>query len=144
MSYTSGIGGYSISMPEGWERTEDGANVRFADKLHTFSVDITCWSGPLTIDTVTSTEIPLLTQSIPAFELVDVTAVSLPAGDAVLVRYHANSDPDPVTGKQHRLDVDRYLLVSNGQMAAISLAVPSGSDNVDVSNLVSQSFRWTA
>jgi hypothetical protein len=49
-----------------------------------------------------------------------------------------------VTGKQYRLDVDRYELFKNGKVAAISLAVPAGSDNVDVSNLVSRSFQWTA
>lgn len=144
VSYTSSAGGYSISMPEGWERTENGANVQFADKLHVFSVEIGCWSGPLTAETVQATQIPELATQVPAFELVDVQAVTLPAGDAIVIRYRANSEPDSVTGKQHRLDVDRYELVSNGRLASISLAAPAGSDNVDVSRLVSESFRWTA
>ncbi len=144
VSYTSTAGGYSISMPEGWERTETGPNVQFADKLHVFSVELGCWSGPLTVDTVKATQIPKLAAQISAFELVDVQAVTLPTGDAILIRYRTNSEPDAVTGKQHRLEVDRYELVSNGRLASISLAAPAGSDNVDVSRLVSESFRWTA
>ncbi|MEA2595260.1 MAG: hypothetical protein QOF01_1729, partial [Thermomicrobiales bacterium] len=83
-------------------------------------------------------------QKEPAFALVDVTAVDLPAGPAVLIRYQANSAPDEVTGKQIRLDVERYELFKDGKLAAISLRVPAGSDNVDVSNMISRSFQWTA
>jgi hypothetical protein len=144
VAYISSTGGYSISMPEGWERTENGPNVQFADKLHVFSVDLGCWSGPLTVDTVQANQIPALAAQIPAFGLVDVQAVTLPAGDVILIQYRTNSEPDAVTGKQHRLDVDRYELVSNSRLVSISLAAPAGSDNVDVSRLVSESFRWTA
>jgi hypothetical protein len=142
--YTSAEGGYSISMPEGWARTENGPNVQFQDKLHTFSVEISCATTSPTAATVTQDEIPLLATQIPAFELVSVQDISLPAGPAALIRYRTNSAPDDVTGKQYRLDVDRYETYSNGKLAVITLAVPAGSDNVDVSNLVSQSFRWTS
>jgi hypothetical protein len=143
VTYTSTAGGYSITMPEGWARTENGSNVQFRDKLHTFTVEIACAVTALTVDSVTQTEVPTLAQQIPAFELVDVKAVNLPAGPAVLVQYRTNSAPDDVTGKQYRLDVDRYEISGNGKVAIVSLAVPAGSDNVDVSNQVSQSFRWT-
>jgi hypothetical protein len=143
VAYISTDGGYSIQMPEGWARTEDGANVRFADKLHTFSVDATCLGTAPTVDSVTNVEVPALTQQVPAFELIDVKAVDLPAGPAILVRYYANSAPDEVTGKQYRLEVERYELWKDGKLAAITLAVPAGSDNVDVANLVTKSFRWT-
>jgi hypothetical protein len=142
--YTSTAGGYSISMPEGWARTEDGANVRFADKLHVFTVEISCANESVSVDAFTKVELPQLSQQIPAFELVDVAPISLPAGEGILIRYRTNSQPDEVTGKQYRLDVDRYDLTANGRLAVISLAVPAGSDNVDVSNLVSQSFRWNS
>lgn len=142
--YTSADGGYTIKMPEGWARTEHGPNVTFSDKLHTFTVEVTCASGAPTVDSVKTAEVPALAQQIPAFELVDVSAVSLPAGDAVLVRYRTNSAPDDVTGKQYRLDIDRYEIFGDGRLAVISLAVPAGSDNVDVSNLVSRSFAWTS
>lgn len=143
VTYTSPNGGYSISVPEGWARTENGANVAFADKLHTFTVDVECTSAQPTVDTVTNIEVPLLARQIPAFELIDVKAVDLPAGPAVLIQYRTNSAPDDVTGKQYRLDVDRYEVYSDGKLAAISLAGPAGSDNIDVSNQVSRSFQWT-
>lgn len=141
--FTSVDGGYTISMPEGWARTESGPNVRFADKLHTFTVDAVCAANAPTVESVTSEEVTRLTREVPAFELVDVTEVVLPAGPAVLVRFRTNSTPDDVTGKQIRLDVERYELFKDGRQVAISLAVPAGSDNVDVANLVSRSFRWT-
>jgi len=142
--YTSADGGYMISMPEGWARTEDGPNVRFADKLHTFSVEIGCAASAPTGDSAKRVDVPQLVRQVAAFELVEVKTIALPAGPAVLIRYRANSAPDDVTGKQYRLDVERYEVFKDGKLAAISLAVPAGSDNVDVAVLVSQSFRWTA
>jgi len=142
--YTSSAGGYVISMPEGWARQENGAAVVFSDKLHRFSVDVSCVTTAPTIESATAQDTASLSQSVPAFALVDVTAVDLPAGPAILVRYQANSAPDDVTGKVYRLDIDRYEIFKDGRLAVIELAVPAGSDNVDVSNQVSQSFQWTA
>jgi hypothetical protein len=131
-------------MPEGWARSEVGANVSFTDKLHTFTVEISCASQEPTVESINQNEVPKLASQIAGFELVDVKSISLPAGSAFLVRYRMNSPPDEVTGKQYRLDVDRYEIYKAGKLAAISLAVPAGSDNVDVSNQVSSSFRWTS
>src|SRR5438128_4444210 len=33
VSYTSSVGGYSLKVPEGWARSEKGADVDFIDKL---------------------------------------------------------------------------------------------------------------
>ena len=61
-----------------------------------------------------------------------------PAGrPTLLIRYRANSAPDAVTGKQVRLEVDRYEFFKNGQLAALSLSAPAGSDNVDAWNQIS-------
>ena len=144
VTYTAKDGGYSIAMPEGWARQESGPNVSFEDKLHRFSVEVRCAETAPTIESAQTVEAAALAQQVPAFELVDVTAVDLPAGPGILVRYRTNSAPDEVTGKQIRLDVDRYELFKDGREVVISLAVPAGSDNVDVSNQVSRSFRWTA
>jgi hypothetical protein len=83
-----------------------------------------------------------LEQQVEAFEKVEIKAVDLPAGQAVRIRYRANSAPDSVTGKKVRLEVDRYELFKDGKLAAISLAAPAGSDNVDVWKQISDSFRW--
>jgi hypothetical protein len=144
VQYTSADGGYTILMPEGWARKEDGPNVTFSDKLHTFTVEVTCAASAPSVDSANSTDVPALAQKEPAFTLVAVKPVDLPSGPAVLIQYQANSAPDEVTGKQIRLDVDRYELFKDGELAAISLRVPAGSDNLDVSNKVSGSFLWTA
>ncbi len=142
VAYTSPTGGYSITMPEGWARQENGANVSFSDKLHLFSVEIGCGTGPADEAAAQGEVDSTLAQTIPAFELVAITSVTLPAGPAVLIQYRTNSEPDPVTGRQYRLDVDRYELVRDGVRAIISLGGPAGSDNVDVSRQVSESFQW--
>lgn len=142
--YTSAGGGYTVSMPEGWARKEDGPNVTFSDKRHTFTVEITCAAAAPTVDSANNVDVPALAQKEPAFALVGVKAIDLPAGPAVLIQYQTNSAPDEVTGKQIRLEVDRYEVFKDGKLAAISLRVPAGSDNVDVSNTVSRSFQWTA
>lgn len=144
VTYTSASGGYAVTMPEGWARQEAGANVTFVDKLHRFSVEVGCADAAPTLDSAQTQDAASLAARTPAFELVDVTAVDLPAGPAILIRYRMNSAPDEVTGKQIRLDVDRYELFKDGRLAAISLAAPAGSDNVDVSHQVARSFRWTA
>lgn len=144
VTYHSTAGGYQIAMPEGWARAEAGPNVSFTDKLHQFGVTLSCVSGAPTVQRATSVDVPALKREAPAFELVKVAAVTLSAGSGVLIQYRMNSAPDPVTNKQIRLDADRYEVAKNGVEAAITLAVPAGSDNVDVSKKVAESFAWTA
>lgn len=145
VSYTSKTGGYSITMPEGWARQEAGTNVTFSDsKLHQFGVEIDCANTAPTVDSAKAEAAEKLNSTIPAFELVNIKSIKLPAGPAILIQYRANSAPDEVTGKQHRIDVDRYEIFKDGKLAVISIASPAGSDNVDVSRQVSESFRWLA
>jgi len=144
VTYQSTAGGYSIVMPEGWARKENGPNVDFADPSHEFSVQIDCATLAPTIESVKATGMAALAQSIEGFTFVDVSTLQLPSGPAIKIRYQANSKPDDVTGKQHRLDVERYEIFKDGRVAVITLAVPAGSDNVDVSNQISTSFQWTA
>jgi hypothetical protein len=143
VTYTSQEGGYAVTMPEGWARKASGPNVSFVDKLHRFSVEVACADAAPTAESAKTVDVAQLAKQEPAFELVDVNPIDLPSGPAILIRYRTNSSPDEVTGKQIRLDVDRYEIFKDGRLAALSLAVPAGSDNVDVSNQVSGSFRWT-
>lgn len=143
VTYQSRAGGYSLSVPEGWARQESGANAGFADKLHQITVEVSCTSTPLTLDSAKTIDVPRLAKSVPAFQLMTTEMVSLPAGQAVLIRYQANSAPDAVTGKQYRLDVDRYEFFQSGKVAALSMSAPAGSDNVDVWRYISESFRWS-
>jgi hypothetical protein len=143
VSYHSSAGGYSLDVPEGWARSETGPNVSFVDKLDSIKVQITSGSAVPTVQSVTDSDVPQLEQQVEAFEKVEIKAVDLPAGQAICIRYRANSAPDSVTGKKVRLEIDRYELFKDGKLAAISLAAPAGSDNVDVWKQISDSFRWS-
>src|SRR5207237_1294507 len=118
VDYRSTAGGYHLQVPEGWARTERSASVTFADKLHSVAVDIESASGPRTVDTVRSMDEPKIRSSVRAFQEIKVQAVALSSGSAVLLRYRANSEPNQVTGKVYRLEVDRYEIYRNGKRAA--------------------------
>jgi hypothetical protein len=141
--YRSNIGGFAVSIPEGWARTTTKASVSFTDKLNTVVVSWQPAGAAPTAASAKADEVPQLVQSARAFTLVGITTGSLPAGPFVLVRYQANSDPNPVTGKQYRLDVLRYELFKDGEERVITLLSPVGADNVDPWNAVTQSFTWS-
>jgi hypothetical protein len=68
--------------------------------------------------------------------------VSRAGGTAVLIRYSADSQPDPVTGKVYKDAIERYEFYRNGTEAVVTLAGPAGADNVDPWRTVTNSFRW--
>jgi hypothetical protein len=129
-----------VTVPEGWSRTRAGTTVTFTDKLNTVQVDARP-GGPVTISGEKKTDVPELRNSTRAFKLVRVSKVSLPAGSAVLIAYQANSDPNPVTGKQYRLDVLRYVVFHAGTRTTLTLLSPVGADNVDPWRIVTESLK---
>jgi hypothetical protein len=135
-------GGFSVKIPEGWARVGTSSSTSFTDKLNTIVMSWSTASSAPTLESVQSTDVPALRQSEKAFELVKVSTVKLPAGEAVLVTYRANSEPNAVTGKQYRLDVLRYSLFHQGLRVDITLLSPVGADNVDPWNTVVRSVAW--
>jgi hypothetical protein len=138
--FHSAKGGWTVTVPEGWSRTTTGTTVTFTDKLNTVQVDAQP-GRPVTVAGVRKTDVPALANGTRAFTLTSVTQVTLPAGPAVLISYQANSDPNPVTGKQYRLDVLRYELFHSGTRTTLTLLSPVGADNVDPWRIVTQSLR---
>ncbi len=138
--YHSAKGGWTVTVPEGWSRTTTGTTVTFTDKLNTVQVDAQPGT-PVTLTDAKKTDVPALAASTRAFKLVSVTEVTLPAGPAVLISYQANSDPNPVTGKQYRLDVLRYELYHSGTRTTLTLLSPVGADNVDPWKIVTDSLK---
>ena len=138
--YHAAKGGWTVTVPEGWSRTTTGTTVTFTDKLNTVQVDAQP-GRPVTLAGVRKTDVPALANGTRAFTLTSVTQVTLPAGLAVLISYQANSDPNPVTGKQYRLDVLRYELFHSGTRTTLTLLSPVGADNVDPWRIVTQSLR---
>jgi hypothetical protein len=135
-------GRFSVSVPEGWSRTQSASSVIFTDKLNTIEAAWTPATSAPTLSTVKTTDVPKLQAAGAAFEFTSVTAVTLPAGPAVLLEYRVNSAPNAVTGKQYRLDVQRYTIFRNGTRADVSLISPVGADNVDPWRIVSRSLAW--
>ena len=74
----------------------------------------------------------------------DVRSVQRKGGTAVLITYDADSAVNPVTGKAVRASVERYTFWQGGRQAVLTLAGPTGADNVDPWRIVSDSLRWRA
>lgn len=134
--------GYALKVPEGWARSVDGSGVRFADKLDAVSVALSDRAGPPTMTQVKADIVPALEKAGRAVKVSKVTEVARPSGHAIRIDYSANSDPNPVTMKQVRLEASRYLVFHAGKLATLDLSAPYGADNVDQWRLMAHSFRW--
>jgi hypothetical protein len=132
----------TLTTPEGWARTNTSSSVTFTDKLNTVVVSWSKEVRPPSVNSAKATDVPSLKRSTRAFHLETVQATSLPAGPATLITYRANSDPDPVTGKQYRLDVLRYELYHAGTQVNLTLLSPVGADNVDPWRTITESLKW--
>lgn len=142
MPFTSADGGYTLEVPEGWARTTNGADVRFTDKLDGVQVTITKTVAAPTAATARGNEVAALEKAGRAVQVTKAQDVQLPGGPAVFVEYASNSDPDPVTGKQVRLENNAYLFFKDGKLATLTLWAPLGADNVDQWQQMARSFRW--
>ena len=95
-----------------------------------------------TVASARTAEVPQIQGSAHGFSLTGISTVSRSAGTAVLIRYSADSQPDPVTGKVYKDTFERYEFYRNGTEAALLLGGPAGADNVDPWRTVTNSFRW--
>lgn len=142
VAYGPPSAGFTVKVPEGWSRANGAGTAAFTDKLNTVTMTWAKAPSAPTAATIRSTDVPRLSAEVPAFQLVSVNQVKLPAGDAVLLTYRQNGEPNAVTGKRYRLDVSRYIYFRNGQRVDIVLSSPVGADNVDPWRTISESLRW--
>ncbi|HQT96214.1 MAG TPA: hypothetical protein PK435_16435, partial [Thermoanaerobaculaceae bacterium] len=134
--------GFSLKVPEGWARTDRGDGAMFADKYNALDVALSSASAAPTTTSVTDHEAALLVTTGRAVKIGAVKSVKLRSGPAILIVYSSNSEPNPVTNRQLRLENNRYLIYRGGKLAAINLSAPLGADNVDQWKLISNSFQW--
>lgn len=139
--YRNSAGGYTFTHPEGWAQSGSGSAVTFTDKLNGVTADIVAAASAPTVASARTSDVPRLRQSVPAFHLGTVTAVSLPGGKGVRIVFRRNSDADPVTGKVYRDEVEEYLVFSSGRLVRMDLYGPVGADNVDAYRSMSHSLR---
>ncbi len=142
VTYSSTARGYKLEVPEGWARRTNDQNVSFSEKLDGVKVEISPEATAPTAATVKTKQVAKLEKSDRAVKVVDVKDVLLPGGSSVLVQYASNSAPEPVTGKQVRLENNSYIFFKHGKLATLRLWAPQGADNVDQWQRISRSFRW--
>jgi hypothetical protein len=134
--------GFSIKVPEGWSRVERPDGARFSDKYNIIDLAVSKADRPPNATTATAREAAELKTAGRAVEIKSVKDVKLRSGSAVAVTYASNSDPNPVTNKQIRLEHERYLMFKNGTVVTLDLSAPLGADNVDQWQLMTNSFQW--
>jgi hypothetical protein len=130
----------SIVYPEGWSVQESAASVSIKEKNNVVRIALARGAAP-TIAGVQA-QLEALVRSTPGLTAGRAQAVSLKAGPAVRAAYTTQSAPNPVTGKQVTLTVDRYVLAHAGRVAIVDEGTPVGVDNVDAYKRMIESFRW--
>ncbi|HEV7586025.1 MAG TPA: hypothetical protein VGO14_09625 [Solirubrobacteraceae bacterium] len=130
----------SMIYPEGWtvQETASAASIRDKNNL----VRITLSNGAAPTTAAVQAQIAALKSSTPGLTTGSVQAIALKSGPAVKATYTTQSAPNPVTGKQVTLMVDRYSLSHGGRVAIVELGTPQGVDNVDAYKRMIASFKW--
>jgi hypothetical protein len=140
--YTAPDGAFTVDVPEGWARTDVGGAVSFTDKLNTVTLQELTGRPQPTPDSVRAGELADLAAHGGNVTLGTVEQVTLPAGPAAHATYAADAEPDPVTGRTVRDDVELYVFWQDGTEVLLTLSGPHGADNVDPWKKISTSFAW--
>jgi hypothetical protein len=143
LPYSPADGSFTVTVPEGWARTDLANGVSFTDKLNTVTVQQLSGRPQPTVDSVRSSELGDVAAQGSNVVPGTVEARTLPAGDAVHATYAADSAPDPVTDRVVTDDVELYVFWRNGSEVLLTLSGPDGADDVDAWRQVSDSFAWT-
>jgi hypothetical protein len=140
--YSPADGSFSVSVPEGWARTDLADGASFTDKLNTVTAQELTGQPEPNQDTVLGGVLTGRTTTGNNVKLGPVETRALPTGNVVHATYTADSPPDPVTGKVSRDDVELYVYWRNGTEVLLTLSGPQGADDVDAWRMVSSSFAW--
>jgi hypothetical protein len=130
----------SMLYPEGWTIKETAPQASITDKNNLVRISVSNGAAP-TLASVRS-QLAALKAAAPSLTAGAPYVVTLKSGPAVKVTYRTQSAPNPVTGKQVTLVVDRYALAHGGRVAVVDLGTPVGVDNVDAYKRMIQSFKW--
>jgi len=130
----------SMLYPEGWTVRETASRVSIADKNNLVRISVS--GGPTPTTASVRAQLVALERSTPGLKAGAAGVVSLKSGPAVKATYTTQSAPNPVTGKEVTLTVDRYVLAHGGRVAVVDLGTPVGVDNVDAYKRMIESFKW--
>ncbi len=145
VAVTAPSGAFSVKVPQGWAQTAGAAATTiYTDKLNSISFQQMAAATAPDTSAVRVGLVPQLRSSQSGFALKDVSAVSLPAGTAIRVRYTADAAANAVTGKATTDAVEAYVFWRKGTEAVLTLSGPESADNVDPWKTVSESFAWAS
>jgi hypothetical protein len=132
---------FTVSVPEGWARSTDGAATIFTDKLDTVRIESRPMATGPNTESASVDELPAVAASTPGYRLGTVTAVERKTGQVILITYQAASPPNPVTNKAGTDAVERYEYWRDGHELVLTLSGPVGADNVDAWRTITDSVR---
>jgi hypothetical protein len=130
----------SMIYPEGWTVQESSSGVSIQDKNNLVRINLS--HGPAPTTASVRAQLAALKQSTPSLTVGSTQTIILKSGPAVKATYTTQSAPNPVTGKQVTLTVDRYELAHGGRLAIVEEGTPVGVDNVDAYKRMIASFKW--
>jgi hypothetical protein len=117
--------------------------VTFTDKFNTVVIESQTGTSAPTPASARLTELAANAAVTPGVSYGDVSTVIRRAGQAIVLTYHQDSPPSPVTGKVTAQSVERYEFFRNGHTVTLTLACPVGADNVDPWRRITDSFAWS-
>ncbi|HEY0516351.1 MAG TPA: hypothetical protein VGD00_04465 [Solirubrobacteraceae bacterium] len=132
--------GFAMLYPEGWTIRESASSASIADKNNLVRIVVVKGAAPTTASV--GAELAKLEQSTHGLKATAPQTVTVKSGPGVKATYTTVSAPNPVTGKQIKLTVDRYVLAHQGRTATVDLGTPVGVDNVDAYRKMIESFKW--
>jgi hypothetical protein len=135
--------GFTLEVPEGWSRSDHPSGVRFFDKYNIIEATVAPADAAPTATSAQSREVADLTKTTHAAKISAVKDVKLKPGPALRITYTSNSEPNPVTNRQIRLEHERFIFFKDGKAVTLDFAAPTGADNADQWQLMSNSFRWS-
>jgi hypothetical protein len=141
--FTPPSGLFTVSVPEGWARTTDGAATVFTDNANTVRIEIAARAEAPNTESVQVDELPLIASSTADYRLGTVSAVQRKAGPVIVITYQGASARNPVTGKTGIDAFERYDYWRNGREVTLTLSGPASADNVDPWRTVTDSLQWT-
>jgi hypothetical protein len=139
--YRPAVGGFTVSVPEGWARTDASNGTLFSDKFNSIRIEQAPNAPAPSILSVQADVVPRIREG-GGSTIAGATKVVRKAGSAIRIDYLQKSTPDATTGKSVTLAVARYLFWKNGTLVSLTLSGATGADNVDPWRTVTDSFAW--
>jgi hypothetical protein len=107
--------------------SEKGTDVNFTDKFDGIAVIVDAVAATPTAKDV----VDRLSLAERGFKIGGTKQITLPAGQALQIKYESESEPNQVTNKRIRLEDEAYVFHKNGKMAILILWAPADADNAD-------------